>query len=236
MGVFVFVGRSFADTVRVVSVEANVRLQMDPASTVVAVVKAGTVLPIERRDGNWYRVRLPAEQGLERVGYIQASDVEVDPIASTDPPKSLSPGPTASSGKPVMTVHLFTAAPGVELPYDLKQLQAQLVADLKVQLGKEFDVIEPTSAGAGGGVFAIDGEITGWNPGNAAKRIIIGLGSGRESTDLRFRVTNSSGQNVLDRVETIRTNFYSQGAGSIGTLAHPIAQKIAERVRDAKLR
>src|SRR5437763_1110961 len=87
-------------------------------------------------------------------------------------------------------------------------------ANVRLQLGKEFDVIEPTSAGAGGGVFAIDGEITGWNPGNAAKRIIIGLGSGRESTDLRFRVTNSSGQNVLDRVETIRTNFYSQGAGS----------------------
>jgi hypothetical protein len=41
---------------------------------------------------------------------------------------------------------------------------------------------------------------------------------------------------VIDRVDTVRTNFYSQHSGSSGTLAHPIAQKIADRVRDAKLR
>jgi hypothetical protein len=34
----------------------------------------------------------------------------------------------------------------------------------------------------------------------------------------------------------VRTNFYSQGAGSVGTLAHPIADKIADRIKEAKLK
>jgi len=49
-------------------------------------------------------------------------------------------------------------------------------------------------------------------------------------------VTDSSGQKLLEQKDTIRTNFYSQGAGSSGTLAHPIAQKLAERIKDAKLK
>jgi hypothetical protein len=41
---------------------------------------------------------------------------------------------------------------------------------------------------------------------------------------------------VLEGKDTVRTNFFSQGAGSIGTLAHPIAQKLAERIKNAKLK
>ena len=61
------------------------------------------------------------------------------------------------------------------------------------------------------------------------------MGSGRESSDVVYRVTDSGGAKVLDKKDTIRTNFYSQGAGSTGTLGHPIAQKIAERIKSAKL-
>jgi hypothetical protein len=102
----------------------------------------------------------------------------------------------------------------VELPYDIKLLQTQLVADLKVQIGKEFDVaFEPPEASQGS-LYTLDGEITGWRPG-AAKRMVIGLGSGREATDIRYVVTDNSGQKVIDQTDTIRTNFYSQGAGSV---------------------
>jgi len=41
---------------------------------------------------------------------------------------------------------------------------------------------------------------------------------------------------VVDKKDTIRANFYSQGSGSTGALGHPIAQKIADRIREAKLR
>ena len=142
----------------------------------------------------------------------------------------------SSQGKRVIVVQPFTVAAGVELPYDMKLLQPQLVADLKVQIGKEFDVVAEPPAAPQGSVYTLDGEITGWRPGNAAKRLVIGLGSGREASDIRFRVTDSAGKNVVDSTDTIRTNFYSQGAGSVGTLVHPIAQKIAGRIKDAKLK
>ena len=141
----------------------------------------------------------------------------------------------SSQGKPVIVVKAFTTASGVDLPYDMKLMQTQLVPEFKVMLGKEFDIaVEPPTTSQGM-VYSLDGEITSWRPGNAAKRILVGLGSGRESSDIKFRVTDSSGKTILEREETIRTNFYSQGAGSSGTLAHPIAQKIADRIKDAKL-
>ena len=105
---------------------------------------------------------------------------------------------------------------------------------MKVQIGKEFEIVSEVPSARQ--VYTLTGEVTGWRPGNAAKRIVIGLGSGREATDLHFRVTDSSGQAVVDSEDTIRTNFYSQTAGSVGTLVHPIAQKIAERIKDAKLK
>ena len=49
-------------------------------------------------------------------------------------------------------------------------------------------------------------------------------------------VSDASGKRVLDREDTVRTNFYSQAAGSTGTLTHPIAQKIADRIKDARLK
>jgi len=157
------------------------------------------------------------------------------PEAAPAPSGSAAPvASPLSQGKRVVVVDAFTQAAGVELPYDVKQLQAGLVADLKVQIGKEFEFV--TEAPPARQVYRLSGEITGWRPGNAAKRIVIGLGSGREATDLHFRVTDGSGQVVIDSEDTIRTNFYSQQAGSVGTLVHPIAQKIAERIKDAKLK
>jgi hypothetical protein len=148
----------------------------------------------------------------------------------------LSAADPSSQGKRVMVVEPFTLAAGVELPYDMKMLQAGLVADLKHQIGKEFDVVGEVPSASQGSVYTLTGEITGWRPGNAAKRLIVGLGSGREASDIHYKIADNSGKHVLDRTDTIRTNFYSQGAGSVGTLVHPIAQKIGERIKDAKLK
>ena len=142
----------------------------------------------------------------------------------------------SSQGKRVIVVQPFTVATGVELPYDMKLMQTQLVAELKVELGKEFTIVGDPTTTPEGALYTLSGEITGWRPGNAAKRLVVGLGSGREASDIQYRVTDSSGQKVVDRKDTVRTNFYSQGAGSSGTLAHPVAQKIAERIKDAKLK
>jgi Domain of unknown function (DUF4410) len=142
----------------------------------------------------------------------------------------------SSQNKRVVVVEPFTLAAGVELPYDMRQLQVGLVADLKVQLGKEFEVVAEAPAAPQGSVYTLTGEFTGWRPGNAAKRLLVGMGSGREASDLHYRVAGNAGQSVVDRTDTIRTNFYSQSAGSVGTLVHPIAQKIAERMKDATLK
>lgn len=141
----------------------------------------------------------------------------------------------SAQGKPTLVVQPFKTAPEVTLPYDLALLQTQLTAELKVMLGKEMEVVAAAPATAGGNVYTLDGEITGWRPGNAAKRFLVGMGSGREAMDLAFQVSDAKGR-LFERKETIRTNFYSQGAGSTGTLAHPIAQKIADRVEEARLK
>ena len=140
----------------------------------------------------------------------------------------------ADDTRPILVVRPFTAAEGVSLPYDAGQLQLQLVAELKVLLGRRFDVTAhpPTDRVA----YVLHGRITGWRAGNVAKRLIIGLGSGRESADLAVTVKSSDGRTLLEKSDTIRTNFYSQSSGSTGTLAHPFAQKIADRLEDLELR
>jgi hypothetical protein len=142
----------------------------------------------------------------------------------------------ASQEKPKLVVYAFTVAQGVELPYDMKLLQTQMVAELKVELGKDYNVIIEPSSASEGAVYGLHGAITGWRPGNAAKRMFVGMGSGREASDIEFYVTDSADKKVLERKETIRTNFYSQGAGSSGTLAHPIALKVSDRIKEAKLK
>ena len=137
--------------------------------------------------------------------------------------------------KPTLVIQAFKTAPDVALPYDLGLLQTQLIAELKVMLAKDFDVVAEAPANAAGHAYMLEGDITAWRPGNAAKRFLVGMGSGREAMDLTYRVSDSQGK-LFDKSDTIRTNFYSQGAGSTGTLAHPIAQKIGDRIKEARLK
>lgn len=141
----------------------------------------------------------------------------------------------SSQAKPVMIVNAFTTAQGVELPYDMKMIQSQLVAELRVMLGKDFDIKAEAPAASEATVYTLNGEFKAWQPGNAAKRILVGMGSGRESSVISYQLTDAPGKKVVEHTDTIRTNFYSQNAGSTGTLAHPIAQKISDRIKGAKL-
>jgi len=149
---------------------------------------------------------------------------------------ALSPVPSFTQGKPVLVVQVFTTGTDVVLPYDMKQLQPQMVAEFKVLLGKDFEIASEAPASPASHVYTVDAKITGWRAGNAAKRVLVGLGSGRESADVAYQVTDQTGKKVLDRSDTIRTNFASQGAGSTGTLAHPLATKIADRIKEAKIK
>jgi hypothetical protein len=148
---------------------------------------------------------------------------------------ALAPFVVSGQGKPVLVVNVFTTADGVALPYDTKQLHDQLVAELNVMLGKGFQIVGEAPASPGGTLYTLNGTILSWRAGNVAKRMLVGLGSGREGLDLQYHVTDAQGKKPVDRKDTIRTNFYSQ-SGSTGTLGHPIAQKISERIKDAKLR
>jgi Domain of unknown function (DUF4410) len=148
---------------------------------------------------------------------------------------TLMPALASAQGKPTLVIQQFKTASDVTLPYDMGLLRTQLVAEFKVMLGKEFEVVAEPPAGGTGGLYTLDGEITGWRPGNAAKRFLVGMGSGREALDLTYSVSDPKSQ-LFERKDTIRTNFYNQNSGSTGTLAHPIAQKVADRIKEARLR
>lgn len=140
-----------------------------------------------------------------------------------------------SQEKPIIVVQPFTMAKDVTWPYDVKVMQAQTVAEFRVLLGKDFEIVAELPADAKGTVYTLDSQIAGWRAGNAATRIIVGFGAGRESADIVYSLTDATGKKVLDKKDTIRTNFYNQMAGSSGTLAHPFALKIAQRIKDAKI-
>ncbi len=76
-------------------------LRPNSASTVVASVGAGTILPVMGRSGDWYEIELPGDvQGLKRQAFVQAEAVE--PLSETKPPSVVTtpreePGGVASA-------------------------------------------------------------------------------------------------------------------------------------------
>ena len=117
---------------------------------------------------------------------------------------ALAPLALSAQHKPTLIVNPFTTGQGVELPYDLKQLHGQLVAELRVMLGKEFTVVAEAPTTPTGKVFTLGGEIVAWRPGNAAKRLLVGMGSGREASDIAYTVTDASGAKVVDKSAAFR--------------------------------
>lgn len=134
-----------------------------------------------------------------------------------------------------IVVHTFTAVSGHPWPYDMKQMAAQTVAELQRKDGKRFDVAMEAPAGQAK-TYTLDGEVTEWHPGNRAKRLVVGMGSGRETAKIHYWLTDSSGKKVFDHTDTIRAAFWGNGyADSVGQLTQPFADKIADRLAEAKL-
>lgn len=140
--------------------------------------------------------------------------------------------------KPVIVVHAFTMVVGTTWPYDMKQMQTEAVAELQAKFGNKLDIVTEAPTQAHGKIYTLDGEVTGWRPGNRAERSIWGQwGVGRESADIHFWVTDEIGEKKLDTRDTIRAELAGvKYQNSVGELAHPFASKIVQRVGEAKLK
>lgn len=160
---------------------------------------------------------------------------EPAPATSAEKPAAAkpTPSPPPTTAKAVLIVRVFKLKENTSWPYDLTQLQSQTVAQLRStdDISERFDVAD--ALGAKTRVYVLEGEVLSWQAGSKAKRFITGLGMGRESAEIRFWIVDPNGVRVLERRDTIRAD-YTNVAGT-NALAHPFAQKIAERLLDANL-
>jgi hypothetical protein len=158
-----------------------------------------------------------------------AKEEVLSPVAGTETGTEL-------SSHPVIIVREFSVNDKTSWPYDLKQLQTQTVAELKGNSKNRVDVLTDVPATARVHTYTIQGEIVSWRSGNAAKRWLVGAGTGRESADIRYWLTDETGKEVFEHKDTIRAEFWGNAyAGSVGQLAHPFASKIAARLTEAKV-
>jgi hypothetical protein len=135
-----------------------------------------------------------------------------------------------------VVVREFTVAAKAAWPYDVKQLQTQTIAELVPKLGNQADIVATPPSTSPARLYTLDGEIVSWRSGNAAKRLIVGMGSGRESAEIHYWLTDGQGKKVFEHKDTIRAEFWGNAyAGSVGQLSHPFASKIAGRLADAKV-
>jgi Domain of unknown function (DUF4410) len=142
---------------------------------------------------------------------------------------------TQAQEKPTIIVSTFKTAPEVSWPYDMNELQRQVVAELQNKDRKKYN-ISVHAPSYGTHYLALEVEVLDWHPGNAAKRALVGVGTGRESAKIRYSVVTSEGKKVFEHEDTIRTEFYASAyAPSVGQLAHPLADKIGGRLAYAKL-
>jgi hypothetical protein len=158
---------------------------------------------------------------------------------SAAPSSSTTPAvrPTRQGGRPLLLVQPLRIPEAVTWPYDAQQLQTQTVLILKTKdnIKNRFDV-SANGADAAGPVYTLEGEVISWRAGNRATRLIVGMGAGRESADIRYWLTDEKGVRVLERQDTIRAAFIGNAvAGSVGQLAEPFASKIADRLDDVNV-
>src|ERR1700728_442633 len=125
----------------------------------------------------------------------------------------------------------------VNWPYAMTQMQLQTITELKVKDGQNFEVVTEAPQESGSKVYLLDGEVLEWHAGNRATRLMVGMGSGRETAKIHYWLTDSvSGKKVFEHTDTIRQAFWANAyANSVGQLAQPFADKIADRIKEAKL-
>ena len=119
----------------------------------------------------------------------------------------------------------------------MKELQSAAIASIKTKDGDQFDVV-PDAPATQALVYVLDGEVLAWHKGNTAERMLIAAGSvaGRENAKIHYWLTDKSGKRVFEHTDTIRQiwmdNLHEK---SVGLLARPFGEKVAERLKDAKL-
>jgi hypothetical protein len=149
----------------------------------------------------------------------------------------LLPFASVAGERPVIVVHPFKMGAQVTWPYDMKQMQTEAIAELQAKFAKDFDIVTEMPAGPHGKVYTLDGEVTGWRPGNRLERNAVGWGAGRESADIHFWLTDEAGEKKLERRDTIRAELAGvEYQNSVGELAHPFASKIVHRIGEVKLK
>ena len=109
--------------------------------------------------------------------------------------------------KPCIAVQSFTTGPHASWPYDVQQMATQTAAELQSKLGTAF-VVGTQSPAACQGIYSLGGEIIEWHPGNRAKRVLVGMGSGRETAKIHFWLDGPSGKRLFDHTDTIRAEFW----------------------------
>jgi len=140
----------------------------------------------------------------------------------------------AQQSKPLVVVKPFSVVSTLRWPYDAVQLQAQIVAQLSFKATR-FQVSTEIPVDAAP-VYTLQGEVLAWRPGNKAKRVMVGMGAGREAAEVHYYLTDASGKHVFDSTDTIRAALWTNAYGSsVGQLAQPLADKIAKRLNEAKL-
>lgn len=211
--------RLSADTI-ILKIETSAT-QFDTSSDALAVLKAAGV--------------------LDSVIAAMIKAAPSKPAGSAARAPSPAPAPTAAAsragGRPLLVVQPFKVAGSVTWPYDAQALQTQtvLILQTKDRIKERFDVAANASEAAGP-VYTLQGEVLEWRAGNRATRLIVGLGAGRESADIRYWLTDEKGTRIFDKQDTIRAAFLgNQFAASVGQLAEPFAAKLADRLGDVRL-
>lgn len=178
------------------------------------------------------RVVLPTTLLVPAISEAQTQAAASAPEIRADQPES---APEIQS-RAAVVVKEFSVSEKTGWPYDVKQLQSQTVAELRAKSGTQMDVLVGPPATARTHTYTLDGEIISWRPGNRAKRMMVGMGSGRESAEIHYWLSDEHGKRVFEHKDTIRAEFWGNAyEGSVGQLAHPFASKIATRLNEAKL-
>lgn len=150
---------------------------------------------------------------------------------------SLLPFASVAGEKPVIVVHPFKMAAQVTWPYNMIQMQTETVAELQAKFARGFDIVTEAPSGPHGKIYTLDGEVTGWRPGNRAVRTTLKFGLGRESADIHFWLTDEAGEKKLESRDTIRAELAGEEyQNSVGELAHPFASKIVHRIGEVRLK
>jgi hypothetical protein len=135
----------------------------------------------------------------------------------------------ASSGKPLIVVKLFTTASENTWPYDMKKMQVVTASEIE-SICEKYEVTTDEIQAGRTHYYSLEGKVLSWHPGSMHWPV-----TSRENAEIQFWVSDESGKKVFESKDTIRGGMPNYGA-DVGFLLHPFADKIAHRLKYAKLR